>query len=61
MYYLLYKMNDMKKVYMIVRFQDDEEFDRIMNVSYVTPLLMTESLELARKVRDEYNKKEPSN
>ena len=61
MYYLLYKMNDMKKVYMIVRFQDDEEFDRIMNVSYVTLLLMTESLELARKVRDEYNKKEPSN
>lgn len=44
---------------MIIKVQDDEEFDKIMALSYVTPLLMTESLELARKVRDEYNKKEP--
>lgn len=57
MYYLLYKMDYIG--YIIARVQDDEEFDKIVSISLATPLLITESLELARKAQDEYNKKEP--
>ena len=57
MYYLLYKTDDIKRGYPLVRLQDDEEFDSIMKISYVTPLLMTESLELARETQRRLSKK----
>lgn len=59
MYYLLYKKELPERGYVVTVIHDDEEFNRMMNVSYLTPLLMTKSLELARKMQDEYNKKEP--
>lgn len=58
MYYLLYKTDDIKREYPILLL-DDEEFDSIMKISYVTPLLMTESLELARETQRRLSKKEP--
>ena len=57
MYYLLYKMNDAKKGYIVARMQNDEELDLIMTLSFVTPLLITTSFETVKISQNNYNKK----
>lgn len=57
MYYLLYKMNDTKKGYIVARMQNDEELDLIIALSFVTPLLITTSFETVKISQNNYNKK----
>lgn len=57
MYYLLYKTNDTEKRYIVGRVQDDEELDLIIALSFVTPLLITTSFEIAKIAQNNYDKK----
>lgn len=58
MKFLLYKMTLTEEMYIIARILDSEEFDRLMDISFNKPLLLTDSLKVARVAQENYKQKE---